>query len=105
MVMMLVIGVLTTIAIYLVQRNMAVVTQRDLQEEFHSELAYLDRAEELRHQALAERCRDLVLKPRLHAALEDNALDLLYPSAKDELRDVMQPSESEGDSAALSLRA
>src|SRR6202023_298203 len=50
--------------------------------------------EELRYSALAERCRALVAKPRLHAALEDNALDLLYPSAKDELRDIMQDEEN-----------
>ena len=33
------------------------------------------------HAALAELCRSLVRKPRIHAALEDNALDLLYPAA------------------------
>jgi signal transduction histidine kinase len=35
-----------------------------------------------------------VAKPRIHAALEDNALDLLYPSAKDELRDIMQDEKN-----------
>jgi signal transduction histidine kinase len=103
--MMLVIGVLTAIAVYLVQRNAAASAESELQREFRSEVAALDRAEELRHQALAERCRDLVLKPRLHAALEDNALDLLYPSAKDELRDVMEPGEDGEDSDASDLRA
>jgi signal transduction histidine kinase len=103
--MMLVIGALTAIAAYLVQRNAAAVAERDLQLEFRAELASLDRAEELRHQALAERCRDLVLKPRLHAALEDNALDLLYPSAKDELRDLKEPAESDGNSDTLNLQA
>jgi signal transduction histidine kinase len=48
----------------------------------------------LRYAALAERCRTLVAKPRIHAALEDNALDLLYPSAKDELRDIMQDEKN-----------
>jgi signal transduction histidine kinase len=43
----------------------------------------------MHHAALAERCRVLAQKPRIHAALEDNALDLLYPNAKDELRDLM----------------
>jgi len=50
--------------------------------------------EELRYAALAERCRALVEKPRIHAALEDNALDLLYPSAKDELRDIMEDEKN-----------
>lgn len=91
--MMLVIAVLTAVAVYLVQRHEAVEAERDLQREFGSELSSLERAEELRHQALAERCRTLVLNPRLHAALEDNALDLLYPSAKDELRDLVPSTE------------
>ncbi len=99
--MMLVIGVLTTIAVYLVQRNVAADAERDLQQEFRSALVSLNAAEELRHQALAERCRSLVLKPRLHAALEDNALDLLYPSAKDELRDVMHSVDEKSEPGAL----
>jgi signal transduction histidine kinase len=103
--MMLVIGALTAIAVFLVQRSATADAERNLQREFRSEAAALNRAEELRHEAFAERCRDLVLKPRLHAALEDNALDLLYPSAKDELRDVMEPDESGKDSDALALRA
>jgi signal transduction histidine kinase len=103
--MMLVIGVLTAIAVYLVQRSATADAERNLQREFRSEVATLNRSEELRHQALAERCRDLVLKPRLHAALEDNALDLLYPSAKDELRDVMELDENAEDSDAVALRA
>jgi signal transduction histidine kinase len=102
--MMFVIGALTAIAVYLVQRTVTADARRALEQEFRNELKSLDGAEELRHQALAERCRDLALKPRLHAALEDNALDLLYPSAKDELRDVMESNENREDSDALVLR-
>lgn len=36
-----------------------------------------------------ERCRQLARKPRIHAALEDGAEDLLYLSADDELRDLL----------------
>ncbi len=88
--MMLVVSGLTATGLYLAQRNATAVMQRDLQRDFHGELAALHSVEELRYAALAERCRSLVAKPRIHAALEDNALDLLYPSAKDELRDIMQ---------------
>jgi hypothetical protein len=38
----------------------------------------------------SKRGRDLAKRPRIHAALEDNALDLLYPSARDELRDLVE---------------
>ena len=87
--LMLVVSGLTAAGLYLAQRNAAVDTERDLQRDFQGELAALHGVEELRHAALAERCRVLAANPRIHAALEDNALDLLYPSAKDELRDVM----------------
>jgi signal transduction histidine kinase len=88
--MMLVVAGLTGTGLYVAQRKANADIQRDLQRNFQADLAALHSVEELRHAALAERCRALVAKPRIHAALEDNALDLLYPSAKDELRDIMQ---------------
>jgi signal transduction histidine kinase len=59
----------------------------------------------LRHAALAERCNVLAAKPRIHAAMEDNAIDLLYPSAKDELRDLMEGDEPPPEQATQSLHA
>ena len=88
--MMLVVAGVTGTGLYFAERNAAADVQRDLQHDFQADLAALHSVEELRYLALAERCRVLVAKPRIHAALEDNALDLLYPSAKDELRDIMQ---------------
>jgi signal transduction histidine kinase len=88
--LMLVVSGLTAVGLYLAQRNNAAEAEHDLQRDFQAELAKLHGVEELRHAALAERCRVLAQNPRIHAALEDNALDLLYPSAKDEMRDVMQ---------------
>src|SRR5215831_15983567 len=87
---LLVVSAITMIGLYLAQRDTTVTTTRDLQQNFQTELSGLHKVEELRHAALAERCRALAEKPRIHAALEDNALDLLYPSAKDELRDLME---------------
>jgi hypothetical protein len=88
--MMLVVAVLTAAGLYLAQRNATGALEQDLQRDFQADLAALHNVEQIRYAALAERCRLLVAKPRIHAALEDNALDLLYPSAKDELRDIMQ---------------
>lgn len=88
--MMIVVSGLTGAGLYLAERKAAEDAARDLQRDFQAELASLHKTEELRYVALAERCRVLAEKPRIHAALEDNALDLLYPSTKDELRDVMQ---------------
>ena len=88
--MMVVVSGITALGLYFAQRNAAAAVERDLERDFRSELASLHNTQEVRNSALAQRCRSLVQKPRLHAALEDNALDLLYPSAKDELRDLMQ---------------
>jgi len=103
--MMLVTSGLTALGLYLAQRNVAATAERDLRQNFQAELSSLDKLQELRHAALAERCRALALKPRIHAALEDNALDLLYPSAKDELRDLMEGEEPAPEQAAHSLHA
>jgi signal transduction histidine kinase len=103
--MMLVVLVLTALALYFAQRNVTTTAERDLRENFQAEISSLHKVQAFRNSALTERCRELVLKSRLHAALEDNALDLLYPTAKDELRDLMEgvaPGKGEG---ANSLQA
>lgn len=88
--LMLVVSAVTGITLFFAQRQLVANGERELARSFQTQLDALHNLQELRHAALVERCRDLVRKPRLHAALEDNALDLLYPSAKDELRDIME---------------
>src|SRR5207247_8677527 len=80
-------------------------SEPNLQENFQAELASLHKLEELRHAALADRCKALAAKSRIHAAIEDNAIDLLYPSAKDELRDLMEGEEPPPEQSAQSLHA
>jgi signal transduction histidine kinase len=105
--MMLVVSAVTLLGLWFAQRNVAQNGKRDLQQSFQAELAALHTVQELRHAALAERCRTLARRPRIHAALEDNALDLLYPSARDELADVMESGETpaRGGAAAYALHA
>lgn len=104
--MMLVIAGLTAAALWLTQRNMAVAFEAGLQREFQGELAALHGIQELRQAVLLERCRSLVRRARIHAALEDDALDLLYPSAKDELREIMaRDLELSEEHAAYALQA
>ena len=91
--MMLLVSAITALGLYFAQRNLAAGAETALQREFQSELAAAHGIQELRHTELAELCRALVRKPRIHAALEDNALDLLYPIAQDELRDLMNPGD------------
>src|ERR1043166_2882641 len=103
--MMVIVATLTALGLYLAQRKVAADAERNLQENFQAELSSLHRLEELRHAALADRCKTLAAKPRIHAAIEDNALDLLYPSAKDELRDLMEGEEPPPEQAVQSLHA
>lgn len=104
--MMLVVSAVTGLALFFAQRNVAANVRRDLEREFQAELAALHAVQQVRHAALAERCRALARKPRLHAALEDDALDLLYPNALDELSDVMDgPEGSTADPSAYAFHA
>src|SRR5437764_6249688 len=102
---MVIVATLTAFGFYLAQRKVTADAERNLQENFQAELSSLHKLEELRHAALAERCDVLAAKPRIHAAMEDNAIDLLYPSAKDELRDLMEGDEPPPEQAAPSLHA
>jgi len=102
---MVIIATLTAFGLYLAQRKVTADAERNLRQIFQAELSSLHKLEELRHIALADRCNALALKPRIHAALEDNALDLLYPSAKDELRDLMEGDEGLPQQAISSLQA
>ena len=103
--MALVVLAITAAGLYFAQRKVEAETEHDLQHDFQAALASLHLVQEIRRAALAERCRALVGKPRIHAALEDNALDLLYPSARDELRDVMGRDDSAPEFQARVLRA
>src|SRR5215472_8568857 len=103
--MMIIVATLTALGLYLAQRKVTADAERNLQDNFQAELSSLHKVEELRHAALTDRCKALAAKPRIHAAIEDNALDLLYPSAKDELRDLMEGEEPPPEQAAQSLHA
>jgi signal transduction histidine kinase len=101
--MMLVVVALTALGLFLAERKVDIESQLDLEQDFRNELATLHGIREVRQTTLAERCQTLVERPRIHAALEDNAVDLLYPSAEDELRDILGHT-NEGDTSALKAR-
>ena len=92
--MMLVVSAATALSLFFAQRNVADAARRDLQQAFQDALASLHAVQDVRHAVLAERCRTLARKSRIHAALEDNALDLLYPSSEDELSDAMDRDDA-----------
>src|SRR5436190_3271853 len=102
---MVIVATLTALGFYLAQRRVTADAERNLQQTFQTELSSMHEVEELRHAALADRCIALASKPRIHAAIEDDAIDLLYPSAKEELRDLMEGEEPPPGQAAGSLHA
>src|SRR5919109_4244341 len=102
---MVIVATLTALGFYLAQRRITADAERNLQDTFQAELSSVDKLEELRHAALADRCNALAGKSRIHAAIEDDAIDLLYPSAKDELRDLMEGDEPPPEQAARSQHA
>ena len=102
---MVIVATLTALGFYLAQRRVTADAERNLQVAFQTALSSMHKVEELRHAALTERCIALVGKPRIHAAIEDDAMDLLYPSAKDELRDLMASEEPPQEQAERSLHA
>ena len=105
--MMLVVLALTLLGIFLGERKVAIEARLDRLQDFQNGLATLHSVQDLRQAALAERARVLASRPRLHAALEDNALDLLYPTARDELRDIIlgPGNDTAHESTQQSLRA
>ena len=103
--MMLVVSALTSLSIYVAQRRAAEDAQADLQRDFELELASLHRLQDLRNAAVDDRSTALARNARIHAALEDNALDLLYPSAREELRDLMEHPDSSDEEPADALQA
>ena len=103
--MMVVVSALTSLSIYVAQRRAAEDAQADLRRDFELELASLHRLQDLRNSAVDNRSTALARNARIHAALEDNALDLLYPSAQEELRDLMEQPGSGDEEPADALQA
>lgn len=103
--MVLVSGV-TLLGLYFGERSLASNVEDDLRREFQAELGAVRSARAIRHAGLVERCRTLVRRSRIQSALEDDALDLLYPSAENELRDIMvSPAGAGTDGSAGGLHA
>ena len=94
--MMLVMAALTVAGLAVAQRQAVREAEREVQRDFRTALEAAAAGRETRAVTLQQRCLGLVQKARIHAALEDDALDLLYPNARDELLDLMDAGGSRG---------
>src|SRR4030095_10606054 len=102
---MVIVATLTALGFYLAQLKVSADADRSLQQTSQTALSSLHEVHNLRYAALGARCNALAAKPRIHAAIEDDAIDLLYPTAKHELRDLMEGEEPPPEQAARSLHA
>lgn len=87
--MMFVVSAVTALSLWIAQHRVSTDVRQQMQQAFRNETSAIQQAREVRHSALIERSRALARRPRIHAALEDDARDLLYPNAEDALRDTM----------------
>lgn len=88
--LMLAVAGATAGVLYFAEKRAASDFVQSTHAAFKARIDSMHHTQEIRRAAILERCRSLVRKPRIHAALEDNALDLLYPSAREELRDLVE---------------
>lgn len=89
---------LATFAAVLVARaQLAAAQATETELRFATAFAGQQALQSLRAELLAERARVLATRPRLHAALEDDALDLLYLAARDDLRETLIDPTSPGE--------
>ena len=84
--MTLTVVLVTVTAVFLVQRRMEADLRRNVDLRFESEFDALLAVQEVSNAAVIDRCRPLVRSSRIHAAIEDNGLDLLHAIAGDEMR-------------------
>ncbi len=84
----IVIGGLTGLGAGFAHRYLPSEAERELQASIDRQIETAAIARQTRQSVLTEICHNLSRQPRIHAALEDNALDLLYPSAHNELRQI-----------------
>lgn len=92
----LVVGLITVFGAAISHKELTRLSEQDFITSIDRSVVAVLHARSVRQQVLADICYDLSRQPRIHAALEDDALDLLYPSATNELRQVMQRHVSNG---------
>lgn len=85
---------LCLVGIFLARRQLQDAQAGEAARGFASEFAAIRALQKLRIETLAAHAAALADQPRIHAALEDDALDLLYLAAHDELLDLFPPASA-----------
>lgn len=96
LVLVMVMGVLIVTGATLTHRHLARLTEQQFNSSARQMAEALAQTRQVRQAVLTGICSDLAGKPRILASLEDDALDLLYPSALNELRPIIGPTTTSG---------
>ncbi len=102
---MLVVVAVTSVILYVAERNLRRENQQTLEAQFQNEVRGYLALQEARLAGINERCRTLSRAVRLRAALEERDVDDLYRNALTELRDVLSADENGEDDSTGSVRA
>lgn len=97
----LVIAGLTAIGATLAQRHLVAASRQELEASIQRQIEAAESTRSHRRAIIAEICDALARNPRIRAALEDDALDLLYPSARDELSQLLGSPRAPGEDRPL----
>ena len=90
---MIVVGSLTLLGVFVAQRHLSDIANRELEESIEAQIRVSEVTRKVRQAVLSEICDNLARQPRIIASFEDDALDLLYHSARNELRQIYKPQE------------
>ncbi len=102
-----VISGLTILGVTTAQRYLPTAAENEMRASLNNQIQAADLSRQTRLEVLFDICNNLARQPRIHAALEDDALDLLYPSAHNELRQLTRewsPASVSNRSSALNAR-
>jgi signal transduction histidine kinase/CheY-like chemotaxis protein len=103
--MMLVVIAITSVTLYLAEKNLRQKNQETLEAQFQNEVRGYLALQEARLAGIKENCRALSHAVRLRAALEERDVDDLYRNALTELRDVLIADETGVGDPAGAVRA
>jgi len=88
--LMLVVVLFAGLALYVAEQKNYREVILDQHRVFLAEFDAWQKVRTARHAHLTLPCQKLVHRPRIQASFEDDALDLLYPSARDEMNQIMR---------------
>lgn len=86
--MLLTIAGISALGLVAAQRYLTIQAESEFRQWIEGQIATAAHTRNIRQTVIQEICDGLAREPRIHAALEDDALDLLYPSAANEMRKI-----------------